>query len=103
MVKVGGEAPIFPPAWVLPQQPGFLQVIQRPLDSGTGESQFQCDGLDGRPAAALAVCPVLEVHIHTSGPVAQIGSIDISETIHFTHLRQGRKAVLRESGTACIP
>ena len=77
MVQIRGEASVLPPTRVFPQQSGFAEVIQCALDGGAGKPQLQGNGLDSRPAAALAVRPVFEVHIHTSGPVAQIGSIDI--------------------------
>lgn len=103
VVQIRSVAPVLPPAWIFAEQSSFHEIVQRSLDCGTRKPQLQCDGLDGRPAATLAVCPVLKVHIDTSGPVAQIGSIDISKAVHSVPLPQGRKAVLRESGLACIP
>ena len=78
VVQIRSVAPIFAPARIFLEQPCFHKIVQRSLDRGAGKPQLQCDGLDGRPAATLAVCPVLQVHIDASGPVAQIGSIDIS-------------------------
>ena len=53
------------------------QIIQSPLDGGAGEPQLGGDGPYPRPALALAVGMVLQVHIHRSGPVVQVGLIDL--------------------------
>ncbi|EDS09773.1 hypothetical protein ANACOL_03577 [Anaerotruncus colihominis DSM 17241] len=70
MIQIGSKTPVFPPAWVLLQQTGFTEVIQRPLDRRAGKPQLQSNCSDGRPAASLAVCPILEVHIDAPGSVA---------------------------------
>ena len=70
MIQIGSKTPILPPAWVLLQQTSPAEIIQCPLDRRAGKPQLQSNGSDGRPAASLAVCPILEVHIDALGSVA---------------------------------
>ena len=60
------------------------QIIQGPLDGGAGQPQFGGDRPYPRPALALAVSVVLQVHIHRPGPMAEVGLIDFLEVSHYS-------------------
>ena len=62
----------------------FAQVIQGPLDSRAGETQLGGDGSYPRPALALAVGVVFQVHINSPGPVVQVGLIDLLKVSHYS-------------------
>ena len=55
MIQIGSKTPVFPPAWVLLQQTGFTEVIQRPLDRRDAIAALGGYGLDGRKTLALLV------------------------------------------------
>ena len=82
LVQVRSVAAIFSPTRIFSKQSSSNEIIQRSFDSRTGKPKFQCNGLNGRPAAAFTVCPVLEIHIDALGPMAQIRSIDTAKSIH---------------------
>ena len=69
-IKIGSAAPVCSLAGSLFQISVPLQIVKRPLDRRAGKPQLRSNGSDGRPAASLAVCPILEVHIDALGSVA---------------------------------
>lgn len=68
-IKIGRVASILTPAPVLGKKSSTAEFIQRALDCGAGEPQVGGDGVDGRPASALRVCPISEVDVHRLCPV----------------------------------
>lgn len=60
------------------------QFRQGPLYSGTGKAEIFGHGVDGVPALAILVCPVMEVHQYLLGPGAQFWVIvDLVKIAHF--------------------
>jgi len=53
------------------------QIIQGPLDGGAGEVQLGGDRPYSRPAFALTVGVIFQVHIDRSGSVAEVGLVDL--------------------------
>ena len=70
-IEVGSQTPILPPAVLLGDQPLLTQLIQGPLDGGAGEMQLGGNGPNPRPALALPIRMVLQVHIDRPRPVTQ--------------------------------
>ncbi len=62
---------------LLDDQPRPTQIVQGSLDSGARDVQLDGDGANSRPALALLVGVVFEVHIDHLGAVVQLGLIDL--------------------------
>lgn len=60
------------------------QLRQGSFYRRAGEAQIFGHGVDGVPALAVLVCPVVEVHQHLLGPGAQFQVIvDLVKIAHF--------------------
>lgn len=74
-IKVRGLSIVFAPAILPGQKSSPTQIIQRPAHRGAGKFQLPCYRSDGWPASTFLIGTILEVHVHSNGPVGQIGSI----------------------------
>ena len=74
------------------------ELIQSALNGGTGKPQFCGDCPYPRPAFAFFVRVILEVHIHRSGPVAQVGLVDLFK---ITHRYRSSTSVRRLAAADC--
>lgn len=82
-IEVGRAAPIGPVAFLLNEIPLGSQLVQGTLHRGAGELQVGGDGAYPKPAFALGVRAVLEVHIDGHGPVGDIRvGVDGSKKAH---------------------
>lgn len=75
-IKVRSSSAILTPSLILAQKSSPTQIIQRPAHRSAGELQLPRYSLDRWPASAFLIGTILEVHIHSNGPVRQISSID---------------------------
>lgn len=91
--------PIFPPARLSGEQASSVEIVQRPLDCGAGEAQLRGYGADPRPAPPLTVCVIFEIHIDRSGPVAQVGMVDVLKISH-TRYPHGRRLFWPSGGSS---
>ena len=66
---------------------------------GAGEAQLRGYGADPRPAPPLTVCVIFEIHIDRSGPVAQVGMVDVLKISH-TRYPHGRRLFWPSGGSS---
>lgn len=82
-VEIGGKAAVWAAPGFFGQQAGPVQLPQGPLNRGAGEAQVLCHGVDGVPALAALVGPVVEVEEHQLGFGAQVRvSVNLVEMAH---------------------
>ena len=82
-IEVRGAAPVRTVPLLLCEISFGGQLVQGALDCGAGELQVGGDGAYPRPAFALGVGAVLEVHINGHGPVGNVRiGVDSSEVAH---------------------
>ena len=82
-VEIGGKAAVWAAPGFFGQQAGPVQLPQGPLNRGAGEAQVLCHGVDGVPALAVLVGPVVEVDQHLLGLGAQVRvCVDCAEIAH---------------------
>lgn len=83
-IEIGGKAAVLAAPGLLGQQAGPVQLRQGAFYCRAGEAQVLCHGVDGVPALAVLVGPVVEVDQHLLGPGAQFRVIvDLVKIAHF--------------------
>lgn len=84
-VQIGGTAAVGSMPGGLLQISMLLQIMKRPLHRGAGQLHVRCNGVDARPAFALCVGTVPQVHINCLSPRGQFGvCINGSEVTHIS-------------------
>ena len=82
-VQIGGVAAVDPMAGDLLQIAMLLQVMKCPLHGGAGQLHVGGDGVNPRPAFALGIGAIPQVHINCLSPRGQFGvCINGSEVTH---------------------
>ena len=82
-VQIGGAATVGPMPGNLLQIPMLLQIMKRPLHRGAGQLHVRRNGVDTRPALALGIRAIPQVHINRLSPGGQFGvCINGSEVTH---------------------
>ena len=82
-VQIGGTAAVGSMPGSLLQIPVLLQIMKCPLHGGAGQLHVGGDGVDPRPAFALCIGTIPQVHVDRPGPGGQFGiGIDGSKVTH---------------------
>lgn len=82
-IEIGCITSILPIPEFLFHISGSDQIIQGAFYGASGHPQLPGHGRDGRPAAPVPVCPVMQVHIDRHCPVRQTGGIDPFKISHI--------------------
>ena len=82
-VEIGGKAAVLAVPGLFGQQAGLVQLRQGAFYGGAGEAQVFGYGVDGVPALAILVGPVVEIDQHLLGLGAQVRvCVDCAEIAH---------------------
>ena len=66
-VQIGGTATVGSMSGNLLQVAMLLQIMKRPLHRGAGQLHVRSNGVDARPALALGIRAIPQVHINGLG------------------------------------
>ena len=95
-IEIGRPPAILTPALIFRQEPSLTEIVQCPANCRTGDVQLSCDCPNGRPADAILIGAVFEIHIHRSRPVGQVREINRIEISHsITSRTKGRRIIFR--------
>ena len=84
-IEIGRPPAILTPALIFRQEPSLAEIVQCTANCRTGEFQLPRYGFDGRPADAILIGAVFEIHIYRSRPVRQVREINRIKISHSNH------------------
>lgn len=76
LVEQAALSAVVAPSLFLFQMAALDQIVDGAFDGAAREMQFTGDGADGRPALAILVGSIFQVHIHGLGAVRDIFRVD---------------------------